>query len=97
MIIYVSFYIIFVFEPFGIISRVITILLNVRTLSVVEVFCHLEYCSKEVLREELEGSSSRRARRKFFEKSSKEVLREELDDLLPQIIEFWNKSKKHRL
>jgi hypothetical protein len=58
----------------------ITILLNVRTLSVVVVFCHLDYCSKffekssEVLREELE------------------VLREELDDLLPKIIEFWIKK-----
>jgi hypothetical protein len=38
----------------------ITILLNVRTLSVVEVFCHLDYCSKF-----FEKSS------KFFEKSSK--------------------------
>jgi hypothetical protein len=37
----------------------ITILLNVRTLSVVEVFCHLDYCSKF-----FENCS------KFFEKSS---------------------------
>jgi hypothetical protein len=40
--------------------NIITILLNVRTLSVVEVFCHLDYCSKF-----FEKSS------KFFEKSSK--------------------------
>jgi hypothetical protein len=40
-------------------SPLITILLNVRTLSVVEVFCHLDYCSKF-----FEKSS------KFFEKSS---------------------------
>jgi hypothetical protein len=59
-------------------KEIITILLNVRTLSVVEVFCHLDYCSKEVLREELEVL-----------REELEVLREELDDLLPQIIEFW--------
>jgi hypothetical protein len=40
-------------------SHLITILLNVRTLSLVEVFCHLDYCSKF-----FEKSS------KFFEKSS---------------------------
>jgi hypothetical protein len=28
--------------------HLITILLNVRTLSVVEVFCHLDYCSKSI-------------------------------------------------
>jgi hypothetical protein len=46
---------------------IITILLNVRTLSVVEVFCHLEYCSKffEKSSKFFEKSS------KFFEKSSK--------------------------
>jgi hypothetical protein len=38
---------------------IIPILLNVRTLSVVEVFCHLDYCSKF-----FEKSS------KLFEKSS---------------------------
>jgi hypothetical protein len=40
--------------------EIIPILLNVRTLSVVEVFCHLDYCSKT-----FEKSS------KTFEKSSK--------------------------